>query len=143
MGCREIADEIQEKLLDRGFTIHRLDAYTTSSVYLKVDCGLCHSIRIGDHCGKKHLKYRYNIGPWIRKFRPDRDPHQRWYFPVSEVDRMVRFIEYDRGSRIIELGGKHRYDEEMERMREKGSRMRRGFWTKCREVTADGQGGAV
>lgn len=139
MDLKSLADKIQERLLDLGFTVHRYDAYSTSSVYLKVDCGLCHSIRIGDHRGKKHLKYRYNIGPWIRRFRSDHDPYQRWYFTVDEVDRMVRFIEYDRGSRMIELGGKHRYDEEVERMRERGSKMRRGFWTKCREVTGDEQ----
>lgn len=34
-SCRETADEIQEKLLDMGFTVHRLDSFTTNSVYLK------------------------------------------------------------------------------------------------------------
>ena len=78
---KAIADEVQGKLLDLGFIVHRYDAYSTSSVYLKMDYGACHSIRIGDHRGKPHLKYRYNIGPWIRKFRSDHDPYQRWYFP--------------------------------------------------------------
>lgn len=131
---KAIADEVQDKLLDLGFIVHRYDAYSTSSVYLKMDCGECHSIRIGDHRGKPHLKYRYNIGPWIRKFRSDHDPYQRWYFPVDEVDRMIKFITYDRWSQIIELGGRGAYDLKVERMRESGAKMRRGFWTKCREV---------
>lgn len=86
-SCRETADEIQEKLLDMGFTVHRLDSFTTNSVYLKVDCGVCHSIRVSDHRGKKHLKYRYNIGSYVRKFRSVHDMHRRYYFTVDEVDR--------------------------------------------------------
>ena len=94
-----------EKLLDMNFTVHRLDAFTTNSVYLKVDCGVCHSIRVSDHRGKKHLKYRYNIGPFVRKFRSVHDMHRRYYFTVDEVDRLVNFVKYDRVRQIDVLGG--------------------------------------
>lgn len=67
-GCdfKALADSLSERFLAEGFTVHRYDAYSTSSVYLKLDCGMCNSIRISDHRGKKHLAYRYNIGPWIK-----------------------------------------------------------------------------
>lgn len=83
-----------------GFTVHRLDSFTTNSVYLKVDCGVCHSIRVSDHRGKKHLKYRYNIGSYVRKFRSVHDMHRRYYFTVDEVDRLVNFVKYDRVHQI-------------------------------------------
>lgn len=136
---RETADEIQEKLLDMGFTVHRLDSFTTNSVYLKVDCGVCHSIRVSDHRGKKHLKYRYNIGSYVRKFRSVHDMHRRYYFTVDEVDRLVNFVKYDRVHQIDVLGGRKAYKEQVQRFRERGEAMTEGFWTKCWEVARDGE----
>ena len=136
---KEIADEIQEKLLDMGFTVHRLDAYTTNSVYLKVDCGVCHSIRVSDHEGKKHLKFRYNIGTFVKKFRSVNDMHRRYYFTVDEVDRLVKSVKYDRVRAIDVLGGRKAYKEQVELLRERGEAMTDGFWAKCWEVTGNGE----
>lgn len=41
--------------------MHRYDAISTSSIYLKVDWGAGLSIRIADHDGYRHLNYRYNV----------------------------------------------------------------------------------
>lgn len=139
MGCREIADEIQERLLDLGFTVHRLDAFTTNSVYLKVDCGVCHSIRVSDHRGKKHLKYRYNIGSFVKKFSSVQDRYRRYYFTEGEVDRLVNFVKYDRVHQIDVLGGGKAYKEQVELFRERGEAMTDGFWAKCWEVTGNGE----
>lgn len=136
---RALADEIQEKLLDMGFTVHRLDAVTTDSVYLKVDCGVCHSIRVSDHMGKRHLKFRYNIGTFVRKFRSVHDMHRRYYFTVDEVDRLVDLVKRDRVRQIDVLGGSGAYREQVRRFREMGEAMTEGFWTRCREVTRDGE----
>lgn len=63
----QVADTLCRRLLSAGFIVHRYDAYSTNSIYLKLDCGVCNSIRISDHTGKGYLKYRYNIGSDIRK----------------------------------------------------------------------------
>lgn len=63
---QEIADYLSEELKNNGFTVHRYDAFSTKSIYLKLDYGVCNSIRISDHNGKKYLKYRYNIGEGIK-----------------------------------------------------------------------------
>lgn len=131
---KALADEIQEKLLGMGFTVHRLDAFTTNSVYLKVDCGVCHSIRVSDHMGKKHLKYRYNIGTFVKKFRSVHDMYRRYYFTVDEVDRLVKFVKYDRVHQIDVLGGSEAYKEQVRMFRKRGEAMTEGFWTKCWEV---------
>lgn len=55
-----IADAIIDKLRGK-VVIHRYDAYSTNSIYLKFDYGVAYSLRISDHNGKEHLKYRYNI----------------------------------------------------------------------------------
>ena len=58
---KKIADDISRSLLEEGFDILRYDSYSSNSVYLKIDFGVCHTIRISDHPGKKHLHYRYNV----------------------------------------------------------------------------------
>ena len=67
LGLKDLADEICTRLLKEGFIIYRYDAYSSNSVYLKLDFGVSHSIRISDHEGKRHLHYRYNIGSHIKK----------------------------------------------------------------------------
>lgn len=138
-SCKQIADEIQEKLLGMGFTVHRLDAFTTNSVYLKVDCGVCHSIRVSDHRGKKHLKYRYNIGTFVKKFHKTHDMYVRFYFTAGEADRLVNFVKYDRIHQMDVLGGAEAYAKQVSLFRKRGAATRKGFWTKCREVTRDGE----
>lgn len=85
-----IADAICDALLDLGFTVHRYDAFSTSSIYLKLDYGAAGSIRISDHEGYKHLSYMWNIGPWI-----DREKHwnhkvrPRHFYPSDMAGEML------------------------------------------------------
>ena len=51
-----VCDRLAGKVL-----IHRYDAYSTNSVYLKFDYGVANSLRIADHAGKEYLSYRFNI----------------------------------------------------------------------------------
>lgn len=56
-----IAAELINKLNAKGFVIHRYDAYTTNSIYLRVDYGVCRSVRISDHPSSSKCKMRYNV----------------------------------------------------------------------------------
>lgn len=56
---RDLAAYVCDRL-DGKVLIHRYDAYSTNSVYLKFDYGVANSLRIADHAGKKHLAYRFN-----------------------------------------------------------------------------------
>lgn len=57
---RDLAAYVCDRLAGKVL-IHRYDAYSTNSVYLKFDYGVANSLRIADHAGKKHLAYRFNI----------------------------------------------------------------------------------
>lgn len=46
------ARQISRALIERGFTVHRYDAISTSSIYLKVDWGAGLSIRMAVHDGE-------------------------------------------------------------------------------------------
>ena len=59
MNIRDLATEVAQKLVEAGFVVHRYNAYSTQSVYLKLDYGVANSIRISDHKGKEKLSYRY------------------------------------------------------------------------------------
>lgn len=131
-GNRELMVEVQvnSNTASRGKSLFygTLDEFCqkVGGVTLKVDCVVCHSIRVSDHRGKKHLKYRYNIGSYVRKFRSVHDMHRRCYFTVDEVDRLVNFVKYDRVHQIDVLGGRKAYKEQVQRFRERGEANDRG-----------------
>ena len=61
MNEKQIAKILIDELSKFQFVIHRYDAVTTNSIYLKLDFGVCCGIRIADHSGKKKYHYRFNI----------------------------------------------------------------------------------
>lgn len=56
---KDLAAYVCDKLAGKVL-IHRYDAYSTNSVYLKFDYGLGNSLRLSDHIGKAGLNYRFN-----------------------------------------------------------------------------------
>lgn len=88
---KELAKYVSDRLLDEGFIIQRYDAYSTDSIYLKLDYGAANSIRISSHPGKKHLRYRYNI---ILDGQTEdvMDTYIRHYYKPDDVDSMLEVI---------------------------------------------------
>lgn len=99
-----LADSVAERLIEEGFIVQRYDAYTTDSIYLKLDYGVCNSIRISSHAGKKHLKYHYNIGPYIDGFHVVRDKYDRFYYPADGLEDMIVKIMEDRELKLSRYG---------------------------------------
>lgn len=97
-----VAEKLCKKLNQVGFIVHRYNAETSNSVYLNLDNGVSNSIRISDHVGKAHMKYRYNIGPHIqtRYTKPD----GRNYYMPSQIKVLVNDIISDRDKKIYQLG---------------------------------------
>ena len=105
-----IADAVIEKLRGKVI-IHRYDSYSTNSIYLKFDYGVANSLRISDHDGKRHLKYRFNILESMGK-KSSKETHTRqgfamvFYSPAminaccrdileAKKDRVERYRDYD------------------------------------------------
>lgn len=108
---KEIANQIVDKLLEYGFVIQRYDSCSSNSVYLKLDFGVCNSIRISDHKGKKHLCYRYNI---IIDCSDNivEEQYMRYYFNHNNVTGLVNQIIFDKMSKIKKYG-MFRYNQYM------------------------------
>lgn len=130
---KRLADEIAQALIAEGFTVHRYDAMKTDSVYLKLDYGACNSIRISDHAGYPHLKYRYNIGTWIQQPMETEDTYPRFYWRADQASDLVAKCVADRDARIgwSGVGG---YEQIIEKKKREARRARTGFWTHARKV---------
>lgn len=129
MNPKELADYLCKRLIVEGFTVQRYDAYKTDSIYLKLDFGVCNSIRISDHTGKKYLKYRYNIGSFVKKHRYGNNRgFPRIYFRQDQVDMLIEQILRDRKSKIKRYGA-DRYQGFMKENKVKNRNLK-GFWRK-------------
>ena len=130
-GFKELADTLARRFMAEGFTVHRYDAYSTDSVYLKLDYGLGNSIRISDHRGYKHLKYRFNIGTWVRRRRDEYDGgYARSYYPVEDVESLVADVLRNRHQRRQSLG-RRGYERKVSELRGRSRHIRKGFWSHC------------
>ena len=127
----DIADIIIKELKAKGFTIHRYDAYSTDSIYLKLDYGVCNSIRISDHKGKAYLKYRYNV---ILNGNTQllNDKYPRYDYNQNSIKGMINRIISDR-SQKIERYGQVAYNNFM-RQNNQQSTDKKGFWTQAKLI---------
>ena len=126
---REIASEIERRLLAEGVVIQRYNAYSTDSIYLKFDFGLANSIRISDHAGKKHLSYMFNIGSDIKTRRTVKDTFTRYFYPVSAIDEVVLHILRHRKRKITQFSNLDGYSAAMLAAKETNNG-NKGFWSK-------------
>lgn len=126
MVAREVARVLSYELIDKGFTVHRYNAYSTKSIYLKVDGGLCRSIRISDHTGKGYLRYTYNLLSTVKEPYSEKDDGVvRYYYPYDDWNRVVEQIVAYRED-LIERYGSSWYRKEAKKVGDKNSR---GFWS--------------
>ncbi len=134
-----LADSIAKRLIEEGFTVQRYNAYTTNSIYLKLDYGVCNSIRISDHPGKKHLKYRYNIGTFVTGYREEKDRYPRLYYQAGKTRNLVRRILRDREDKLARYGPDG-YRRLMQKNRQDNAGSR-GFWQEAVLLLGEGKGG--
>lgn len=109
----------------------RYNAYSSSSVYLKLDDGVLGTIRISDHRGKRHLKYKYNLvlgSP--RKVKVDKG-FTRVYAPFQDIELMMQRIVDDRDNLISRYGTL--YEHFMKKNRDEAD-YSKGFWQKAKYV---------
>lgn len=127
------ARQISRSLIERGCTVHRYDAISTSSIYLKVDWGAGLSIRIADHDGYKHLNYRFNVDTsrdsGVRRAKIDRDGRSftRTTYGLGSIGQLVGDVVRRRDA-IIRREGEGAYRERMEALRAEAKVSTKGFY---------------
>lgn len=88
------AKKIIKSLVERGVSCYLWHKATTGSMYIRFDNPTIGSVRLSDHEGKSHLKYKYNIliGQGGRKGWRKDDNQWRYYAPVNEWKSVVEVI---------------------------------------------------
>lgn len=124
----KIANKLVDILLNEGFIIQRYDAYSTNSIYLKLDYGVCNTIRISDHQGKQHLFYKWNLRGDISGYQVRRSNFTMYLYPFKNLERLVNDIKKDKEKKLIKYGSLG-YKDIMNFNKEK-NKNECGFWTK-------------
>ena len=123
----DIMNYLLEKLDEKRFILYYLPAYTTSSRYIKLDFGVCKSIRIADHKGIEKYKYTFNLMIGLDK---SYEEDGRYYYCLEDIDKMISDIVKYRDNLLEEYGFKY-YDMMVE-YKKQMLRKRKGFWEKCK-----------
>lgn len=119
--------EILEKLNQKSFVLYYLRAYSTTSRYIKLDFGICKSIRIADHKGIDKYKYTFNIMLGLDKSYVE---DGRYYYCLDDLDKMIADICKYRDNLLNSYGFK--YYDMMVDYKNQMLRKRKGFWEKCK-----------
>ena len=97
MNEKQIAKVLIEELLRLGFVVHRYNAVTTNSIYLKLDFGVCCGIRIADHNGKKKYHYRFNV---IKDYSGDKIIYFKnlisFFYTFEELPQLLEEVQKER-----------------------------------------------
>ena len=105
MNEKQMAKILINKLSKLGFTIHRYDAVTTKSIYLKLDFGVCCGIRIADHNGKKKYHYRFNI---LKGYNGDKIIFYKnlisYYYTFEEISQLLKDVQEEKKKKILKYG---------------------------------------
>lgn len=129
----DFANQIIDQLIDKVI-IHRYDSYSTNSIYLKFDYGVARSLRISDHTGKKHLKYRFNLiesqaGTPHCVILNNNFPMN--FYPPEEIDILVKDILSGRQRQITKYRD---YQAVMNKAKLDAEKQTKGFWTTARLI---------
>ena len=127
------ADYVSGVLCDKGCIVHRYDAVSTSSVYLKVDAGVACSIRLSDHDGHYHLRYRFNYLAHVPGDEVEHtyDEMDRYFYQAGAVDQMIEDILELREQRYL----MYRDYGEIVQLRLAEGANAKGFWQKAYLIT--------
>lgn len=105
MNEKQMAKILIKELSELGFTIHRYNAITTSSIYLKLDYGICCGIRISNHSGKKIYHYRFNI---VKGYNGDKVTYSKnlisYFYTFEQISQLIKDVQHERNKKIQRYG---------------------------------------
>lgn len=134
-SLNDIADAVIDKLRGKVI-IHRYDSFSTNSIYLKFDYGVANSLRISDHDGKRHLRYRFNILESMGK-KQNKETHTRQglemvFYSPAMINACCRDILAAKKARVERYRD---YDACVEEAKAKAALPQKGFWHAARLIS--------
>lgn len=130
---QNLADNIIGHLKANGFILHVYKG--VNSIYIKCDYGVCNTIRVANHPGKKHLQYRYVIGPHINKIRTANNNHKypTYEYPADKAFLLITAIIQQK-RKLLDRYGEDGYRRLMEYRKPDEKTKSYGFWRDCVRV---------
>lgn len=105
MNEKEVVELIIPRLLALGFIVHRYNAYSTNSIYIKLDYGVSCGIRIADHKGKVKYRYRFNLIKDYKGNRVIQDGNLiRFFYAFEDIESLLLAIKQERKAKIEKYG---------------------------------------
>ncbi len=105
MDEKKVAEILIKNLKKLSFVVHRYDAYSTDSIYLKLDFGVCCGIRISNHNGKKKYHYRFNV---IKEYKGDKIVHFEslisYFYNFEELPQLLQKVVEEKENKIKKYG---------------------------------------
>lgn len=138
-SLNDIADAVIENLNGKVI-IHRYDSYSTNSIYLKFDYGVANSLRISDHDGKKHLRYRYNILESMGDKSSKKDCYRNGYQMIFYSPAMIKACCRDILAAKVEKEKQCRSYEAVVNATRNKVVGQSGFWSGAKLISKDGEG---
>jgi len=129
---QQMSNDIICELSKNDFTIQKYESHSTSSVYVKLDYGVCNTIRISDHPGKGHLKYRYNLIVGGQCNILEDNDFIRYYYSENDTELLLQQILFDRITKINRYGKRNYYKYMYQNQKEKKGE--KGFWQDAKLV---------
>lgn len=105
MNEKQIANILVNELKNLGFIVHRYNAVTTSSIYLKLDYGVACGIRISNHKGKEKYHYRFNV---IKDYEGDKITYFKslisYFYTFNELPQLLQKVQDEKKLKIQKYG---------------------------------------
>ena len=125
MNEKQLAKILIKNLIQLGFIVHRYNAISTNSIYLKLDYGVCCGIRIADHNGKKKYHYRFNV---IKNFKGDKIVYFNnlvsYFYTFKEIPQLLSKVQQEKQQKINKYGLKN-YQRYMEKEKKENELFKR------------------
>lgn len=129
---QQMSNDIIYELSKNDFTIQTYEAHSTSSMYVKLDYGVCNTIRISDHIGKGHLKYRYNLIVGGQYNILEDNDYIRYYYSENDIGLLLQQILFDRIEKMNRYGKSNYYKYMHQNQKQKKGE--KGFWQDAKLV---------
>lgn len=121
----DVVNILVPRLLDMGLIVHRYNAHSTSSIYLKLDYGLACGIRIADHPGNKKYSYRFNV---VKDYVGDKvilkDGLICRFYGFNELESVLDAVQKEKQEKINKYGLEN-YQTYMEKERQENELFKR------------------
>lgn len=138
-----LADYLSFKLLQLGYKVQRYNSEATNAVYIKLDYGVCNSIRISDTTGKKYYKYRFNVDIVTNGIREERvGSMTRIFYGIDSLDQLISDITDQKSSKLSRYG-QIGYRRLMEINKIQHCTDAKGFWRESYELILDHSGNMI